>query len=263
MDYFSQLKEVIQKTVNYDVDEYFLRLRKAIDRNKDSFKYEVFTTIRNYPIIFITPNKMLDRPRVLIAAGFHGDESSGPWAVLNFLESNLYSESGVNLSLLPLVNPTGFNLSRRSNFWGHQPNRGYARSYDMSKSSEEDVILKKNSKYMSKYAKDCLTTMHEDDEERFYIYTYGEEDSLETKLISMGESKFGLVPKDRLEIMGFKSRRDGVIVDDKDGSFEHLMINRGVRRVITTENPARRKFQDRVTLYIEMMKEICKSKYYK
>jgi len=258
--YLKMLNEKIEKEPNYDINEFFSRLNKALSKH-DIIEVIELEKAREYPILFAHPKKLSIEPRVLIATGFHGDESSGPWAVLNFLETYPYPKS-VNLSLLPLVNPTGFNLSRRADFWGNNPNRGYTKSYDKSKATHEDEVLKKNIKLMSKYGKDCLVTLHEDDEENFYIFTYGEQDALDKKLLSMGEEKFGLVPADRLKVGGFKAKDDGARIDDKDGSFEHGMLVKGVKKNITTENPSRKPFKERVELYIEMIKEICKSKYY-
>jgi hypothetical protein len=40
------------------------------------------------------------------------------------------------------------------------------------------------------------------------------------------------------------------------------MLVKGVKKNITTENPARKPFKERVELYVEIIKEVCKSKYY-
>lgn len=244
----------------YNINEFFSRLKKVVNNN-DNIKVVQLDKVIEYPILFIHPKELKDIPTVLIAAGFHGDEISGPWSVLNFLEMYSYPEL-VNLSILPLVNPTGFNLSRRTNFWGQTPNRGYIKSYDFSKSSYEDEILKKNIDFIFKYGKDCLITLHEENEERFHIYTYGEKNRLDKKILKMGEDKFELVPEDRLKIGGFKVDGDGVRIDDNDGSFEHAMFVKGTKKTITTENPNRKPFKERVELYIDIIKEICKPKYH-
>jgi len=258
--YLKMLNEKIEKEPNYNIDEFFSRLNKALSKT-DTIEVMELEKVREYPILFIHPKKLGIKPKVLIAAGFHGDESSGPWAVLNFLESNSYPEK-VNASFIPLANPTGFNLSRRADFWGIAPNRGFAKSYDNSPPSYEDDILKKNINMLSKYGRDRLVTLHEDDEENFYMFIYGKKDALETKLLSMGKEKFGLAPSKRLKSARFESPEDGIITNDKDGSFEHGMLVKGVKKNITTENPARKPFKERVELYVEMIKEVCKPIYY-
>lgn len=63
---------------------------------------------------------------MLISAGFHGEEAAGPWGMLHFL-SELQQDifERINLSLLPLVNPTGFAKGHRFNKFGENPNRGF------------------------------------------------------------------------------------------------------------------------------------------
>jgi len=257
--YLRMLNEEIDE-INYDIDEFFSRLKRVINKN-DNIEVIELGQVREYPIIFIHPKTLQDAPKILIAAGFHGDEPSGPWSVLNFLETYSYPTK-VNLSILPLVNPTGFNLSRRTNFWGQTPNRGYIKSYDFSKSSFEDEVLKKNIDLLLKYSKDCLITLHEENEVNFHIYTYGEKNILDKKILSMGQEKFELVPEKKLKIGGFNVDGDGVRIDDNDGSFEHAMFVKGVKKTITTENPNKKPFNERVELYIEIIKEVCKSKYH-
>lgn len=257
--YLNNITDNIEYEPNYNVNEYLSRLKEVI--HKQNIHFTILGVVREYPIIFLHPEKLDDKPRVLIAGGFHGDEISGPWAILNFLESNKYPTE-VNASFLPLVNPTGFNLSRRSDFWGISPNRAYVPSYDHSPPSKEDDILRKNLSLLSRYGKDALVTLHEDDQEFFYIFTYGNPSKLDLQLLSMGKEKFGLVPYENLKVGGFESTEDGIRKNDKDGSFEHGMLSKGSKISITAENPARRQYKDRVELYIEMIKEICKSKYY-
>jgi len=258
--YLKYLQEKIESEYNYNITEYFDRLNVVIK------KHAIIPTIlgyaREFPILFLHPKELSDKPTVLIAAGFHGDESSGPWAVLNFLEDNPYP-ANVNASFIPLASPTSFNLSRRFDFWGKEPNRGYVKTGEYSTPSHQDEIIKKHLDLLFKYGKDCLVTLHEDDQEYFYIYTYGDKDKLDAKLLSMGKEKFGLVPSRLLKLAeAFESPEDGIRKDDKDASFEYAMRLKGTKKSITAENPARRQFKERVELYIEMIKEICKAKYY-
>ena len=65
-------------------------------------------------------------PRLLIASGFHGEEPAGPWGVIEFMRTLPEALAGqVDLSLLPLVNATGFAAGTRFNAQGENPNRGY------------------------------------------------------------------------------------------------------------------------------------------
>ncbi len=57
------------------------------------------------------------------STGIHGDEPSGPLAVLQLLEANEWPEA--NLWLVPCLNPTGFKLNSRFNADGIDLNRDY------------------------------------------------------------------------------------------------------------------------------------------
>lgn len=58
-----------------------------------------------------------------ISAGIHGDEPSGPLAVLQLVAEDQWPL--VNLWLVPLLNPTGFRLNTRENAAGIDLNRNY------------------------------------------------------------------------------------------------------------------------------------------
>ena len=48
-------------------------------------------------------------PYRLVASGFHGEEPAGPWGLLKFLQGvDAATLDAVHLTLLPLVNCTGF-----------------------------------------------------------------------------------------------------------------------------------------------------------
>lgn len=63
------------------------------------------------------------RKNVYVSTGVHGDEPSGPLAVLRMLREDRWPD--VNLWLVPCVNPTGFRLNTRENDQGVDLNRDY------------------------------------------------------------------------------------------------------------------------------------------
>ena len=58
-----------------------------------------------------------------VATGIHGDEPSGPLALLQLLQENTWPD--VNLWLVPCTNPTGFRRNTRENQSGIDLNRQY------------------------------------------------------------------------------------------------------------------------------------------
>jgi len=67
-----------------------------------------------------------DRPplRLYFSAGIHGDEPAGPLALLRLVEQDAWPR-GVELWVVPCLNPTGFVLHRRENAAGADLNRDY------------------------------------------------------------------------------------------------------------------------------------------
>ena len=62
-------------------------------------------------------------PNIYISTGIHGDEPSGPVAVLELVKENAWPAA--NLWLVPCINPTGFRLNTRENKGGVDLNRDY------------------------------------------------------------------------------------------------------------------------------------------
>lgn len=58
-----------------------------------------------------------------LSTGIHGDEPSGPLALLELLRENRWPRA--NLWLVPCLNPEGFRLNRRENAQGIDLNRDY------------------------------------------------------------------------------------------------------------------------------------------
>lgn len=65
--------------------------------------------------------------RVLISAGIHGDEPAGVETLLTFIEENIYKEyfDRWELTILPCINPSGFNARTRENGDGEDLNRKF------------------------------------------------------------------------------------------------------------------------------------------
>jgi hypothetical protein len=113
-------------------------------------------------------------PRLLIASGFHGEEPAGPWGVIEFMRTLPEALAGqVDLSLLPLVNATGFAAGTRFNAQGENPNRGYGTHAGGDLPSIEGCRLIAEAGRLLPLAADGLLTCHEDvGLSHTYAYTY-------------------------------------------------------------------------------------------
>jgi protein MpaA len=63
-------------------------------------------------------------PRVYLSAGIHGDEPSGPLALLELMREGFFSHE-IDWALCPALNPTGLAEGRRENAAGVDLNRDY------------------------------------------------------------------------------------------------------------------------------------------
>jgi predicted deacylase len=242
---------------DYDFDKFQNKLSRVC--KEQDLNPLVLGTVHGNNILLLR-KKRIDGPRILIAGGFHGEEPSGPWSILKFLDEYRYP-SDVNMAFLPMVNPTGFRLSRRANWHGHKPNRGYINVGDGESMSEEDKILRDNGNVLKQYAKDSLLAMHEDDEEKFFMYSLGKNDKLVDKLKEIGNNYFGL-KEDNAEKGKESYTKGGVVKGDYDGTFEHFINRKGCDICLTIELPGRRDFKERVNCGAEIIFEASKGKYY-
>ena len=84
---------------------------------------------RDYPLVKIVLGKGNPR-RVLISGGIHGDEPSGVETICSFLENNLYAKylETWEFTLLPCINPSGYEAGTRNNWDDIDLNRVFKQS---------------------------------------------------------------------------------------------------------------------------------------
>ena len=82
------------------------------------------TSAGNYPLIKIVLGKGKSF-RALISAGIHGDEPGGIESILNFLRNKEYLDyiNKWEITLLPCINPYGYEFGTRTNHQGKDLNR--------------------------------------------------------------------------------------------------------------------------------------------
>jgi predicted deacylase len=195
------------------------------------------------PIWLITPPNPCNR---LVAAGFHGDEIAGPWGVLNYLEHAAIDNKPINISFLPIVNPTGLNSNTRTNKYEEDPNRGFCHSTLNSRSKEGDILFA-NIKRILELSSDGFLSLHEDSAaEEFYLYSFeeGKEPGHFSK--RLGHAVAGILTTDNNSVVADSPAKNGIIFGDCDGSFEDFLFHAGVSRTACTETPGLLGFNTRV-----------------
>ena len=237
-----------------------LRRRLAEVAQRRAFVVEELGHVGGQPILLMTSPPALHGPHILVAAGFHGEEPAGCWGALRFLEQVEDGVLGrVNLSLLPLVNPTGIRKARRFNDWGQNPNSGFCHTPSgVPQPSREGELLLANVDLLCDKAADGFLSLHEDiDETSFYIYSFEQSTSpgpFSDALVEV-ESRFF----DRIAdgILEGGEIRGGVIFNHCDGSFEDALFHRGIPRTACTETPGQLPFERRVEANAAIVERFC------
>ena len=193
-------------------------------------------------------------PRILIGSGFHGEESAGPWGVLAFLESVEDSLlAGVGLTVLPLVNVSGFREGRRFNDLGENPNRGYLPGNEAP--SREGRVLLSHGNRLREAASDGLLACHEDIL-LSHCYVYGMERSNTPGEFSRGllraNASYFEVHADG-EVDGCPVR-DGIVFNHQDTSFESWLLLEGTRHAACVETPGQQPIGRRIAAQAAMMR---------
>jgi len=141
--------------------------------------------------------------RVYVSAGIHGDEPAGPLAVRELLRQDAWPP-GLDLCVLPCLNPSGFRLNRRENAEGLDLNRQYLLPVAWE-TRAHIAWLEQQLPF------DLCLCLHEDWESHgFYLYELNPENqpSLAESIIARVKE---LCPIDRSETIEGRPARNGVI----------------------------------------------------
>jgi hypothetical protein len=197
-------------------------------------------------------------PTVALAAGVHGDEPAGPWALLHFVErGNLRPE--FSYRLWPCTNPSGFSAQTRANTDGVDINRTFEGA---GTSPEAAAIIEANRGLRFALSID----LHEDCDARgFYCYEYGGANlgrSVVAELAAKGfpidplEATFDLAgPLDDAHCV----RERGRVVADAAHealllgglSYSLALARNAARRALTFETPSAASWESRLAMHAE------------
>ena len=141
-----------------------------------------------YPLIKIVLGKG-NSLRALISAGIHGDEPGGIESIINFLKNSNFLDyiNEWEITLLPCINPYGYEFGTRTNHQGKDLNRLFK-----LKNPPEEVV----------FAQSILETdfkliidLHEDNESHgYYLYQTGLSKTYEKIGLEILNSLEGIMP---------------------------------------------------------------------
>lgn len=226
-----------------DIDYYYSRMFES------GLKIEELGKIEELPIFLVQNDHEKGQPNILIMGGVHGEESAGPWGILNVMMKLKLMRINVNVSIIPIMNPYGFSKGLRFNSELKSINSGYFRTKSSKPElTEEGKILNKNFIRISELAKNGFLSCHEDVEEKnFFIYEIindAKPDFYCQSLQTIGNHYFGK----RLDGPSYQGIvKDGVVLNEKDGTIDdYLFTIGGIHRAITTETPGQEDINKRV-----------------
>ena len=174
--------------------------------------------------------------KIYISAGIHGDEPAGPLAALKLIQENHWP-NGVEVFLLPCLNPIGFTLNRRENAEGIDLNRDY-RHPKSAEARAHIAWLEQQSRF------DLYLCLHEDWEAHgFYLYEQNPDDkpSLAEKMIAAVQK---VCPIDLNETIEGRSAQGGIIhpkinpIERPDWPEAVYLITQKARQGYTLEAPS-------------------------
>jgi predicted deacylase len=194
-------------------------------------------------------------PRLLLAAGFHGEEPAGPWGLLRFVcAADPALLARAHLTLLPLVNPTGFRAGRRFNDWGENPNRGFGRHAGGIAASREGRRLMAHAARLAAAGRDGVLSCHEDVKQtRFgYLYSLERLDSpgpFSQALLAANAQHFPVHPDGEVDGCPIQG---GIVFNRHDGSFEAWAMELGALRAACVETPGQADIARRIAAQAAM-----------
>lgn len=174
-------------------------------------------------------------PLIALAAGVHGDEPAGPWALLSLVEGRDL-EPRYAYRVWPCTNPSGYANGTRENSEGADINRSFGRG---GQTPEARAIVTANRD--RKYA--LSIDLHEDgDAAGFYCYEYGEGD--------LGRSVVEAVGAAGYPVQGVERPAAALEAESIGGlSYTLAVARHATRRALTLETPVGLAWEDRIAIH--------------
>jgi len=215
--------------------------------------YQELGMIDSHPIMLLTPKTTSDAKKILVAAGFHGNEYAGVWGLINYLQ---YGSRLKNVSFLPLMSPIALKENRRYGKDNKISNQGFCHPEMNLMPSDEGEILISHAELLLSLGRDGFISLHEAPEKKmFYVYAFEKGDqpsSIAQELLLVGAKEFGYA-EDGTTMQYGGTAKDGIIFNFHDSSFEDFMFENGVPHSIVTETPTSGNLEKRIKTIVEII----------
>jgi hypothetical protein len=255
-----KIDDYVNSKDELDPVQYFGFLASAV---KDKLRVFILGKTHGKPIFLLIPKKFNKKlPNILFLAGMHGEELSGCWAILRFIEEyyDLYSDIA-NISFIPVANPIGFLNDMRNNKENINVNNFIGNNVAI-----ESKILLKNLNITLKLSRNCFISLHEDtDEEHCYSYTF-EKDKKPTKfsftilnaLKEFFTNASDITIKNKHKDLNGEplTIHEGIVFKHYDGSLEDILFRKGILFTGVSETPGKFNIVIRIEAQINVMKKV-------
>lgn len=244
----SKLKSVINKKDFEDFNKRFL------ENAKDYGEVEEIDLDGNYNILKLTLNPDGHRS-VAFVGGIHGDEPGGPEGIVKFLEDKIKIPDDLRVIIVPVANPSGFELKTRKNSAGVDINREFFAEEGPAECKCLWNVLKEENL-------ELLHTLHEDPGlKSFYCY-YTHHKTLAEQIRDLASKYFSIFSRDVREPL------EGELYGDKvfdgliplphtvRGTIEDKILAEKNCSYITTESPGKLGLRRRAKFNSDVMKMV-------
>ena len=126
------------------------------------FQSETLVEVGGYPLL-ASDRGDLSKPCIYLSSGMHGDEPSGPQALMELLKADFFDDR-FRWLICPVLNPTGLEAGTRENVHGIDLNRDYCQCQTQEVCAHTSWLKKQP-------APQLFLSLHEDLESSgFYFY---------------------------------------------------------------------------------------------
>jgi predicted deacylase len=207
--------------------------------------------INNHPLLMIITGNIKSKKVICFSAGIHGNESSGPLAIIDFLNQYQATNNDPKIIIFPVANPVGFN----DNTYFVRDGQNLNRNFGKRKMTAENHLL--YTAIMNEPIS-FFASFHEDDElAGAYMHAYFDEKkppAIYFDLLDTLSKTCPIYKKNRIH--NYKAKNGLVPNPAPDGSFEDQMRQDGVKYSICLEIPDRLPIGDRIEANTAIMKTI-------
>jgi hypothetical protein len=211
-----------------------------------NFKIEILGNVNKQPIYLLNRFISNNNKNILIIVGIHGEEQGAVWSIINFIRNtDLKILDKFNISILPLINPTGFLLNKRENYNDEKLNYQFGNYFQ----TEEERIIFNNIIRLRDLSKDFILSLHENiDSNGYYIYSvknYNKKQEIFDKL-NNEISKYYDIQNPNIESV--KVKKGLILMKKDDQTIENYLYNLDNNNIIATEIPGSNNINTKIVV---------------